>query len=196
MAPSLLLNQIDGGIMTKKKENELIEKLDGLDGYYFTGEVDDQTLSDDKSLKGELDQYVLRENHSVATNSHGIPDYSMEEDWRDWDKFSNDDFSKASGLTYHDQALEKKQREELISLLNDTLEVESLTVTIIGPNAFVSGRVKSAMCRDEISNFIKVSMGFDNVVNHITINSYILDKGPGSILKQDLGLGGEIHEGG
>ena len=170
-------------------------ELDGIDGYYHTGSQDMQTMKDVRQLQGEVDQFSFRLEHSVAENYHGPPEYSLEESWREWDKYNNDDLSKEAGPSYHDQALEKAKKEDLLNLLNDTLEIENLSITLIGPNVFVSGQAKTQMSHQQINELIKTIDGLENVVNHIQLNSEDLStRGPEMIMRKDLGLEGGMYE--
>lgn len=181
----------------KKESTENIEEehLEGMDGYYFTGHVNKQTLQDNKDPVGELDQYALRNNHSVSENYHGPPEYSLEESWRDWDKFSNDDFSKEAGPYYRDHAHDNSKKEIIRNLLNDTLEIENLSITLIGPNVFVSGQAKTHMSKEQITELIMSVGDIHNVVNHIMVkNLSSTDEGPHRVIKQDLGLDGGMYE--
>ncbi|HLT23034.1 MAG TPA: BON domain-containing protein [Bacteriovoracaceae bacterium] len=178
---------------TKKDEKDNGE-LNGLDGYYYYGEVNKQTLQGNTEQVGEVDQFSFRLGHSVAEESHGPPDYNLEESWREWGKFSNDDFSKAAGLSYHDQALEKAKKEELVNLLNDTLEIENLSITLIGPNVFVSGQAQTEMSREQINDLIKSVGGLENVVNHLQLSNEFSKHGPQMTMKKDLGLDGGMYE--
>lgn len=177
-----------------KKTKE--ENLEGIDGYYFTGEVNKQTLQDNKEPIGELDQYAFRTSHSVSENYHGPPDYSLEESWREWGKYSNDDFSKEAGPYYRDQPHDNSKKEELRNLLLDTLEIENLSITLIGPNVFVSGQTHTHMSQDQITSLIKSVDGIENVVNHILVKedspTYI--QGPQGAIHKDLGLDGGMYE--
>lgn len=172
-----------------KKEGE----LDGLDGYYHTGTQDKQSMKDNRNLQGEVDQFSFRLEHSVAENYHGPPEYALEESWRDWDKFTNDDFSKEAGQSYHDQALEKSKKDELYKLLNDTLEIDNLSITLIGRNVFVSGQTVSQIDRESINELIKSVGDLDNVVNHIQLDNEF-NSGPEMIMRKDLGLDRGMYE--
>lgn len=174
-------------------DNEL-EDMNGIDGYYFTGEVNKQTLQDNKDPVGEFDQFAFRHSHSVAENYHGPPEYTLEESWREWDKFLNDDFSKVAGPSYRDQAHEKAKKEEIRNLLEDTIEVENLSINLIGHNVFVSGRATTELNHEQITELIKSIDGIENVVNHIQLRAFSPHKGPQSIMKKDLGLEGGMYE--
>lgn len=179
--------------MKKEKDKKKAEDLNGLDGYYFTGEVNKQTLQDNKDPVGELDQFSFRNTHSVAENYHGPPEYALEESWREWDKFSNDDFSKEAGRFYRDQAQEKVIKKEIEDLLEDTIEVDNLSITLIGPNVFVSGQATTNLSIEQITELIRTVDGIENVVNHIHVKAFS-QGGPQSIMKKDLGLEGGMYE--
>ena len=171
---------------TKKKKQEL-ENLEGLDGYYYTGEVNSQTTKGNEYLSGEVDQYTFRSEHSTANNYHGQPDYNMEEDWRDWDKTNND---LKPSLTAEQKELQKQITEKLEGMA----DIEALSVSVFSQGVIVSGRVKGDFDKSEFSRAIKEIPGVENLVNHLCCvdqDENPEETGPYRVISQDVGLGEE-----
>lgn len=178
----------EGGFMTdtSKKNKPTSHHLNGIDGYYYTGEVNLQTTQGNENLTGEMDQYVFRGEYSMAQHYHGRPEYSIEEDWREWDKGHYESFQNSR--TKEEQ---RELREKVINRLEEMAEFDRLNVAVFEGDVFVSGRVKTDLDKSYFTEQIKDIDGIKNVVNHLCCideedESY---QGPYRVLSQEFGLG-------
>jgi osmotically-inducible protein OsmY len=178
----------EGGFMTdtSKKNKQTSQNLNGIDGYYYTGEVNLQTSQGNENLSGEMDQYVFRGEYSMAQHYHGRPEYSLEEDWREWDKGHY--ATLQNSRTKEEQ---KELREKVINLLEELAEFDRLNVTVFEGDVFVSGRLRTDLDKSYFTELIKEIDGIKNVVNHLCCideedDSY---QGPYRVLSQEFGLG-------
>lgn len=171
-----------------KKNEQKQEDLNGLDGYYHTGEVNSQTSKGNENLSGELDQYAFRGEYSTAKHYHGQPDYSIEEEWREWDKGR---YSSSQNSRIREE--QKDLREKIFNLLEELAEFDRLSVAVFEGDIFVSGRVKTDLDKSYFTEMIKEVEGVKNVVNHLCCIEEQQETlhGPYRVLSQELGLGEE-----
>lgn len=170
---------------SKKTDNPKKLKNDGLDGYYHTGEVNLQTSQGNEVLNGELDQYAFRGEYSLAKHYHGQPAYSIEEEWRDWDKgrytvLPNSRISKE----------QKELRERVLDLLKEHIDPDSLSITVFEGDVFISGRIQTKFEKSYFTEIIKGLEGVKNVVNQLCcFEQDEIYQGPYRVLSQEFGLG-------